>query len=110
MFVKKGKAMKFDLTKGILSSIMGNGGNLMIVENVFVKGAVADMHAHPHEQAGYVVKGKFKFTIGDEVQIIEKGESFYIKPNVIHGCVALEDGIIIDAFSPIREDFVKIAK
>jgi|LGVE01.1.fsa_nt_gb quercetin dioxygenase-like cupin family protein len=110
MFVKHEKALKFDLAKGITSRIMGNGGNLMMVENVFVKGAIADVHAHPHEQSGYIVKGKFEFTLGEEVVILEKGESFYVEPNLLHGCVALEDGIVVDTFSPMREDFIKIAK
>jgi quercetin dioxygenase-like cupin family protein len=35
------------------------------------------------------------------------GDAFYIPPNVIHGAVCLEAGVLIDVFSPMREDFIE---
>ena len=32
--------------------------------------------------------------------------SAYIPTNVIHGAVCLEAGVLIDTFSPVREDFL----
>ena len=29
------------------------------------------------------------------------------EPNVVHGAVCLEEGILLDFFSPMREDFLK---
>ncbi|RMF21080.1 MAG: cupin domain-containing protein, partial [Bacteroidetes bacterium] len=31
---------------------------------------------------------------------------FYVPPNVLHGCVCKKDGVLIDVFSPHREDFL----
>jgi quercetin dioxygenase-like cupin family protein len=53
-----------------------------------------------------VVSGSFKVTIGDETKVLNGGDAFYIPPNVMHGAICLEDGILIDVFSPIREDFM----
>ena len=36
-----------------------------------------------------------------------KGDSFYVPPNTVHGAVCIEEGELIDVFSPIREDFME---
>ena len=65
------------------------------------------MHKHYHAQVTQVVSGSFKVTIGDETKVLNDGDAFYIPPNVMHGAICLEDGILIDVFSPIREDFME---
>lgn len=110
MFVKNKKAKAFDLVNGIESKILVHNGNLMVVENHFDKGTVALEHAHKHEQAGYIAKGKFEFLIEEEKMILETGDSFYVKANSLHSCISIEEGIIVDIFSPQREDFLNKVK
>lgn len=93
--------------EGVKRKIMGYDKDLMLVKVDFDKGAVGSLHAHPHSQATYVVSGKFELTIGDEKKVIEAGDGYYVAPDVLHGCVCLEPGILIDTFSPAREDFLK---
>ena len=93
--------------EGVRRQIMGYDKDLMLVKVDFQKGAVGSLHAHPHSQATYVVSGKFELTIGDEKKVIEAGDGYYVAPDVLHGCVCLEPGILIDTFSPAREDFLK---
>lgn len=93
--------------EGVRRQIMGYDPNLMLVKVHFDKGAVGSLHAHPHCQATYVVSGVFELTIGDEKRVITKGDGYYVAPDVLHGCVCLEPGILIDTFSPAREDFLK---
>ena len=64
-------------------------------------------HSHPHEQIGYVVKGSFEITLGDEKTVINAGDTYYVPPDIIHGVVALEDGVLLDIFTPQREDFLR---
>ncbi|MGY0035594.1 hypothetical protein [Pedobacter sp. NJ-S-72] len=45
-------------------------------------------------------------SIGEEKKILKKGDGFYAPPHEMHGCVCLEEGILIDVFSPHREDFL----
>lgn len=92
---------------GIKRQIMGYDGQLMMVKVVFEEGAVGTMHEHYHSQATYVVSGKFELTIGEEKRILEAGDGYYVAPDVLHGCVCLEAGILIDTFSPMRADFLK---
>ena len=93
--------------EGVRRQIMGYDKDLMLVKVHFDKGAVGSLHAHPHSQATYVVSGRFELTIGDEKREIEAGDGYYVAPDVLHGCVCLEPGILIDTFSPAREDFLK---
>ncbi len=78
-----------------------------MVKVMFEKGAVGQPHAHVHAQTTYVVSGKFEMTIGNETKILQAGDGFYTEPDIMHGCICLEAGILIDVFSPIREDFYK---
>jgi quercetin dioxygenase-like cupin family protein len=44
--------------------------------------------------------------IGEMKKVLKAGDAFYIPPNSLHGVVCLEKGVLIDVFSPMREDFV----
>ncbi|MGR5543224.1 cupin domain-containing protein, partial [Vibrio campbellii] len=79
---------------------------MMAVEVHFESGAVGAMHSHPHEQLTYVLSGKFEFTIGAETKVVEAGDTMYKEPNIEHGCVCLEAGVLIDNFTPMRKDVV----
>lgn len=93
--------------EGVEKRVLAYTDELMLVENKFKKGAVGSMHSHPHTQITYIVSGKFEFTIGDEKRIVKTGDTLLKKDGVLHGCVCLEEGILLDAFTPMREDFVK---
>lgn len=93
--------------EGVKRQILGYDDTLMLVNVKFEEGGIGVMHKHYHAQVTYVQSGKFKVTIGDETRILEGGDSFYIPPNVMHGAVCLEEGYLIDTFSPIREDFME---
>ena len=73
--------------EGVTRRVLAYTDGLMCVENTFEKGAVGALHHHPHTQITYVVSGAFDFTVE-------------------HGCVCTEAGILLDIFTPMREDFV----
>jgi quercetin dioxygenase-like cupin family protein len=91
---------------GLSRQIMGYDGKIMLVKAKFETGAVGILHKHYHSQVTYVESGEFEMTIGDDVRMIKGGDSFYIPPHVMHGCVCRKPGILIDVFSPAREDFL----
>ena len=91
---------------GITRQIMAYDGQLMMVKVHFEKGAVGTMHEHYHSQATYVASGKFELTIVTEKRILVEGDGYYVAPDLIHGCVCLEEGVLIDTFSPVRADFL----
>ncbi len=92
---------------GIQRQIMGYDGQLMMVKVKFEKGAEGTVHTHYHSQATYVASGKFELNIGGETKTLAAGDGYYVAPDVPHGCVCLEAGILIDTFSPMREDFIR---
>ena len=95
-----------DLGKGIKRQLFGFNETVMMVKVLFEKGAVGEVHKHPHTQVSYVESGSFEMTIGDEVKILNAGDGFYVQPDVLHGTVCLQPGILVDVFSPMRQDFL----
>jgi quercetin dioxygenase-like cupin family protein len=95
-----------DLGGGVSRKFLGFDNQIMMVQVKFEKGSIGSAHEHFHTQATYCAAGKFEFTIGDEKQIVKAGDGVYIEPNIIHGALCLEAGILIDVFSPVREDFL----
>ena len=94
--------------ENIVRQIMGYNDDVMLVKVKFEKeGAVGTPHTHPHTQSTYVASGKFEFTVGEEKKIVSAGDGLYVAPDVVHGCVCIEPGILIDCFSPMRADFLK---
>ena len=96
-----------DLTGGVVRHVLAYADDLMCVENHFEKGAVGALHSHPHTQITYVVSGRFLFEIDGEKHEVAAGDTMIKKDGVIHGCVCLESGILLDIFTPYREDFVE---
>ena len=82
------------------------GAREMLVRWEFSKGAVAARHSHPHEQIVVMVEGKLRLVVGDMETIMSGDDIVVIPPNVPHEAQALEDTIVIDIFSPPREDFL----
>ena len=95
-----------DAEPGVQRQIMGYDGQLMVVKVKFEKGAIGKPHRHYHTQATYVASGKFELTIDGEKKILSAGDGYYVAPDVLHGAVCLEAGVLIDTFSPMRADFL----
>nr|WP_024966366.1 cupin domain-containing protein [Pantoea sp. IMH] len=106
MFCFKEETVLQDLGAGVTRRILAHGGKMMAVEVTFGQDAVGPLHSHPHEQLTYVLSGRFRFTIGDETHEVKAGDTLYKKPDVVHGCVCLEPGTLLDTFTPQREDFL----
>ncbi|MEX1377503.1 MAG: cupin domain-containing protein [Eubacteriales bacterium] len=95
-----------DLGEGVKRKVLSYNDNMMCVEVHFEKGAEGKIHSHPHEQITYVLSGKFEFNIDGNKVIIESGDSTYQQPDIPHGVVCIEEGILLDIFTPCRKDFI----
>ena len=93
-------------SEGVVRKILAYCDGMMCVENHIEKGAVGKLHHHPHTQITYVASGKFECTIGDETKIVGTGDTLLKQDGIVHGCVCLEKGILVDIFTPMREDFL----
>ena len=92
--------------KGVTRRVLAYTDGLMCVENTFVKGAVGALHHHPHTQITYVVSGAFAFTVDGVTRTVHAGDTILKEDGVEHGCTCTEAGILLDIFTPMREDFV----
>lgn len=92
---------------GVSRKILCYSDELMMCEITFEKGAKGYFHKHEHLQITYIAKGSFEFTIDGETRIVNQGDSVYMPSNAEHGVTALEEGILVDVFNPMRRDFLK---
>ncbi len=106
-FFKETEAEWEPAGEGISRQITGYNTQLMLVKVKFEKGAVGYAHEHFHSQGTVVASGKFKITINGKAEILEAGDGFFVPPNARHGAKCIEAGMLIDVFSPVREDFLK---
>ena len=91
---------------GVKRKVLAYDNEAMCVEHYFDEGAIGALHSHPHLQITYVVEGAFEFEVDGEKKIVRKGDTILKRDNAPHGCVCLEKGILVDFFTPKREDFV----
>lgn len=92
---------------GVTRKILNYSDQLMMCELHFEKGSRGKLHRHTNEQITYIAKGSFEFTISGETHVVSRGDSVFMPANAEHGVTALEDGILVDVFSPKRDDFLK---
>ncbi|NIZ46504.1 cupin domain-containing protein [Entomospira nematocerorum] len=106
MFVTKDTASTVLLDNGVKRSILAHNDELMIVQFEFKKDQVGSLHSHPHTQSTYILSGKFEFTVGDQTYICQAGDTLIATTSIMHGCRCLEDGVLIDNFTPSRKDLL----
>jgi quercetin dioxygenase-like cupin family protein len=92
--------------EGIRRKILTYNDKVMMVRVAFESGAVGAPHSHPHIQCSLVEKGVFDITIAGRTERLKEGDSFLVPSDAVHGAVAVEEGVLLDVFTPMREDFV----
>lgn len=95
-----------DADPGVTRQVLSENPTLMVVAFNFKNGAEGALHNHPHVQSTYVESGRFVFTVDGIDTVVDAGDSFVIPSSAEHGCRCLEDGRLIDTFTPRREDFL----
>ena len=54
----------------------------------------------------YIESGVFDVNIGGVITRMKGGDSYFMPPHVEHGAMCIEAGVLLDTFSPCREDFL----
>jgi quercetin dioxygenase-like cupin family protein len=84
-----------------------HGDSITVARFRFDKGNVVAMHHHINDQVTMIQSGRVRFNLDGEIQEMIAGEFIHVGPNIPHGNEALEDTVILEIFSPIREDWIK---
>ena len=110
MFIKNKNVISEVIAPGVTRKIMGYMSDLMLIRVKFDGKTAFPIHQHPHQQITHIIEGKFKAIINGKSEILGPGDSYVVPGNTPHGVESLESGILIDVFSPKREDFLNNEK
>ncbi|MEL9990499.1 MAG: cupin domain-containing protein [Thermoproteus sp.] len=82
-----------------------SGERLTLAQFKIKAGCTVPMHSHENEQISLLLEGKALFVLGGEAREVSAGEVVRIPPRVPHEVKALTDIVVIDVFSPRRDDW-----
>jgi len=97
----------FQVKEGMQRRLLSYGGSLMMAQFSFEAGATAPWHRHLQEQISYIVSGEIDYCVeGQEPVRLTAGASFYVPSDVTHRVVAYAPSVLIDTFTPMRDEFI----
>jgi unsaturated pyranuronate lyase len=82
------------------------GDRVTVARFELKRGGIVPAHAHENEQVSFVIDGALKFKIDDREVVVRGGEVLQIPGSVPHEVEVLEDTLVVDVFSPIRQDWI----
>jgi quercetin dioxygenase-like cupin family protein len=91
----------------LVSRQVVHSDNMTIARLQLKKGAVVPRHQHVNEQVANVEHGRLRFVFDDSEGFAEAGDSVQIPSNEPHMVEAMEDSVVVDVFSPVREDWLR---
>jgi quercetin dioxygenase-like cupin family protein len=94
-----------EMAPGVWRRTLSYGRQTMLVHFTLEEGAAVPPHRHPQEQVGYLVEGELRMVIGGETHTLKAGQSYLAPSNVEHSATVVKRAVVIDAFSPPREDY-----
>ena len=88
---------------GIAAKVVA-GKNMELIWAEFQPGSSYPLHSHEREQFSFMLSGRMRLTVGDQVSEIGAGDMWYAPSNVEHGGEILGDEpvVFVDAYSPPR--------
>jgi len=110
MFERQNRSGYSSPLAGIEQKTLVYGDKTLMTEFLLQKGSILPVHAHPHEQTGYLVKGRIRLSIGDETHEAQPGDSWCIPGGVEHGAHIIEESVALEVFSPVREEYLPKGK
>jgi unsaturated pyranuronate lyase len=109
MFYKRDDGGYREAVQGAQMKTLVHGANTLCTEFRLEAGHLLPMHSHEQEQTGYLVSGSIMLTIGEEIFLVEPGDSWCIPGNVMHGARIVTDAVAIEVFAPVRLDYLPAA-
>jgi quercetin dioxygenase-like cupin family protein len=82
------------------------GERVTVARFALGQGGVVPRHVHDNEQVSCVLSGVLKFQFDDREVVVGPGEVMQIPGGIPHAVTVLEDTVVIDMFSPVRQDWI----
>lgn len=105
-FVENERIPWTEIEEGICRKVIAYDDKLMLVKVKFEARRVGTLHEHHHSQITHVESGVFEIEINGDKKTLKEGDAYYVPPHTMHGAVCIDAGVLIDVFSPMREDFI----
>ena len=106
MFVTHDREVHETGLPGIRMKTLCFGDRTLMVEFRLVAGSVLPTHTHPHEQTGYLTRGRMVLAIGDERYDAGVGDSWCIPADIDHGAEIIDDSVAIEVFAPVCDEYL----
>jgi quercetin dioxygenase-like cupin family protein len=95
-----------DIAPGVHRKTIAAGERMMQVYVRLDAGSRVPEHRHVHEQIAYCISGMLRLTVSGTPHDLHPGDAYYLGSNIPHSADVFEDTIVIDTFSPPREDML----
>ena len=79
------------------------GKSHCILEIQVKRGVSSQMHVHAHESFVYLVSGRLKTVVGEQVLELGPGDACHYPRNVRHSIEALEDTVFLETKAPVPD-------
>jgi quercetin dioxygenase-like cupin family protein len=99
-----------ELAPGIRRRTVTHGTTMYQMVAELEAGSIMPEHKHPQEQIMHIISGRMKVNAGNDSRELGPGESFYLASNVPHGVETLEKTVVLDTFSPPRDEYLALDK
>ena len=106
MFYRREDSGYMTPAEGVRLKSLVHGEKTDLCEFRINKGSMVPKHSHPHEQTGYLISGRVKFILEDEEFEAGPGDSWCLRGDIVHAAETIEDSVVVEIFSPVREDFL----
>ncbi len=104
--VQREAARESEPEPGLIRRVMAYNDKLFLAEHQMNQGWAGSVHSHVQDQVVYVVRGHLKVTCQGKTFDLRVGDTFVVRGGVEHGASAVEDSVVIDVFTPCREDYI----
>jgi len=94
-----------EMVPGVWRRTLAWGERVMVIQTTLEERAIVPVHSHPHEQITYVIEGELSMDVEGQTHVLRAGDSLLFPSNMQHGATALTHTIVLDIFSPPREDY-----
>jgi quercetin dioxygenase-like cupin family protein len=82
------------------------GDRVTVARFELAGGGIVPRHAHENEQVTCVLSGALRFAFDGQEIVARAGDVVQIPSWVEHEVQVIEDAVVIDVFSPVRQDWV----
>jgi len=97
-----------DIVPGIRRRTIASGPSMYQMVARLEAGSRMPEHKHPQEQIVHILEGRMKLTVSGVSHELKGGESFYLAGNVPHSVETIEETMVLDTFSPPRDDYLAL--